>query len=126
MNIRDESARCLLCASNRCTKACPQHFDPARMIRAVRFDNAQCAAKYINSDICAKCDGKCENSCIHPDFPIRIRDIAAALPDCEYTDEVNLEIDFFLSSSIVAGNYEMCAGAFRMGWAGAVLRQSVL
>lgn len=131
MNIRHESARCLLCANAKCTNACPQHFDPARMIQAVRFDNAECAAKYINTNICAKCDGKCESSCIHPDFSIRIRDIAATLPDCEYTDEPSLEIDFmgvkcenpfFLSSSIVAGNYEMCANAFRMGWAGAVFK----
>lgn len=131
MNIRDESARCLLCADARCTNACPKHFDPSRMIRAVRFDNARCAAKYINTDICAECDGKCEDSCIHPDFPIRIRNMAAALPNCEYTDEPSLEIDFmgigcenpfFLSSSIVAANYEMCANAFRMGWAGAVFK----
>ena len=131
MNIRDESARCLLCANAECTSACPKHFAPARMIRAVRFDNAECAAKYADTDICAECDGECEKKCIHPDFPIRIRDIAAALPDCEYTDEPSLEIDFmgikcenpfFLSSSIVAGNYEMCANAFRMGWAGAVFK----
>ena len=131
MNIRDESARCLLCANANCTKACPKHFDPAGMIRAVRFDNARCAAKYINTDICAECDGKCESACIHPDFALRIRNMASALPDCEYTDEVNLEIyfmgvkcenPFFLSSSIVAGNYEMCANAFRMGWAGAVFK----
>ncbi|MDD6735535.1 MAG: NAD-dependent dihydropyrimidine dehydrogenase subunit PreA [Clostridiales bacterium] len=131
MNIRDESARCLLCANAKCTNVCPQQFDPARMIRAVRFDNAECAAKYINCNICAECDGKCESACMHPDFPIRIRKIAEALPDCEYTDEPSLEIDFmgvkcenpfFLSSSIVAGNYEMCANAFRMGWAGAVFK----
>ena len=131
MNIRDESARCLLCANAKCTNACPKHFDPARMIRAVRFDNARCAAKYINTDVCGKCDGKCEKGCIHPDFALRIRNMAAALPDCECTDGVSLEIDFmgikcenpfFLSSSIVAGNYEMCANAFKMGWAGAVFK----
>lgn len=131
MNIRDESARCLLCANAKCTTACPNGFDPSRMIRAVRFDNSECAAKYINTDICAVCDGKCERECIHPDFSIRIRKTAAALSDCEYTDKPNLEIDFmgvkcenpfFLSSSIVAGNYEMCANAFKMGWAGAVFK----
>lgn len=131
MDIRDESARCLLCANAKCTNGCPKQFDPARMIRAVRFDNAGCAAKYINCNSCAECDGKCESACIHPDFPIRIRKIAAALSDCEYTDEPSLEIDFmgvkcenpfFLSSSIVAGNYEMCTNAFQMGWAGAVFK----
>lgn len=131
MNIQNESARCLLCAKAKCTNACPKHFDPARMIRAVRFDNERCAAEYISPDICTECGGECENNCIHPDFPIRIRDMAAALPDCEYADDINLEIDFmgvkcenpfFLSSSIVAGNYEMCANAFKMGWAGAVFK----
>ena len=75
MNIRDESARCLLCANAKCTNACPKRFDPARMIRAVRFDNAHCAAKYVNDNICAECDGKCESACIHPDFALRIRNI---------------------------------------------------
>lgn len=129
MNIRDESARCLLCANAKCVTACPKHFDPAKMIMSVRFDNAQCAGKYVDADVCARCDGKCEIECIQPDFPIRIRNIATALPTCECTNDVSLEIDFmgikcenpfFLSSSIVAGNYKMCANAFQMGWAGAV------
>lgn len=113
------------------TNACPEHFDPARMIRAVRFDNARCASKYVNTAVCAECEVKCESACIHPDFALRIRNMAAALPDCEYTDSMSLEIDFmgikcenpfFLSSSIVAGNYEMCANAFKMGWAGEVFK----
>lgn len=131
MNIRDESARCLLCADAKCTKACPSRYDPARMIRAVRFDNPECAAQFIDINACAACDGKCETACIHPDFSVRIRKMAASLPVCEYTEEPDLGIDFmgikcenpfFLSSSIVAGNYEMCAKAFRMGWAGAVFK----
>lgn len=131
MNIREESARCLLCENAACTKACPRQFDPARMIRAVRFENTECAAKTVRPELCAGCDGGCEKACIHPDFPVRIRSVAAALPDCEATDEPSLAIDFmgvkcenpfFLSSSIVAGNYEMCANAFRMGWAGAVFK----
>lgn len=131
MNIRDESARCLLCADAKCKKACPKRFDPSKMIRAVRFDNAECAAHYIDTSACAECDGKCEKACIQPDFPIRIRSMAEALPDCENADDVSLEIEFmgikcenpfFLSSSIVAGNYEMCAKAFELGWAGAVFK----
>ena len=34
------SEHCLLCRDAPCTAACPEGLDPARMIRAVRFDNA--------------------------------------------------------------------------------------
>lgn len=131
MNIYDEAARCLLCANPKCTKSCSKMYDPARMIRSVRFDNSECAAHYVNTNACSDCSGECEKGCIHPDFPIRIKQIACALPSCEYTDEPDLSIDFmgikcinpfFLSSSIVAGNYEMCAKAFDMGWAGVVYK----
>lgn len=131
MNIREEAARCLLCDHARCTNACPKHFDPARMVRAVRFENEECAAQFIDPAVCAACEGKCESACIHPDFPIRIRKLSAALPDFEDAAEPDLTIQFmgiqcenpfFLSSSIVAGSYEMCASAFRMGWAGAVFK----
>lgn len=131
MNIRDEAARCLLCANAKCTSACPNGFDPSRAVRAVRFDNAECAAEFTDTDICAKCGGMCEKACIHPDFPIRIRSIVSSLPDCGYTEKPSLEIEFmgvkcenpfFLSSSIVAGSYEMCANAFKAGWAGAVFK----
>lgn len=131
MNICQESARCLLCANPKCTAACPQKLDPARMIRAVRFENSECAAQFIDINACAECQGDCEKACIHPDFAIRIRETVAELPAYEGTDEPDLRIDFmgvqcenpfFLSSSIVAGNYEMCARAFDMGWAGAVYK----
>ncbi len=131
MNMREESARCMLCAEPKCTKACPHGFDPARAVRAVRFENAECAGQYLDSAICKDCGGECEKACIHYDFPVRIRKIADRLPESEYTDEPDLSIDFmgvrcenpfFLSSSIVAGSYEMCAKAFDMGWAGAVYK----
>ena len=101
------------------------------MIRAVRFENSECAAQFIDINACAECQGDCEKACIHPDFAIRIRETVAELPAYEGTDEPDLRIDFmgvqcenpfFLSSSIVAGNYEMCARAFDMGWAGAVYK----
>lgn len=77
------------------------------------------------------CAGPCESACIHYDKPIRIREIAGLLPDGTHCPEVSLETEFlgrkcenpfFLSSSIVAGNYEMVARAFSMGWAGAVYK----
>ncbi len=33
-----------------------------------------------------------------------------------------MKIQFFLSSSVVGSNYEMCAKAFEMGWAGIVFK----
>lgn len=101
------------------------------MVRAVRFENEFCAPSFIEKDVCAKCEGFCEKNCIHYDFPVRIRKIAEKLPEKTNAGDVDLSIDFmgvkcenpfFLSSSVVAGNYEMCARAFKMGWAGAVYK----
>lgn len=131
MKIFEEAARCLLCENAKCTSACPNGFNPAGAIRSVRFENSECAGRFVKKDICADCEGFCEKACIHYDFPLRIRDLTANLPENEYTDFPDLSIDFmglkcenpfFLSSSIVAGNYEMCAKAFEMGWAGAVYK----
>lgn len=68
----------------------------------------------------------------HYDRPIRIREMASMLPEvAELTQKPDLSIDFcgvhcenpfFLSSSIVAGDYEMCAKALDMGWAGVVYK----
>ena len=38
INIYEEANRCLLCQDAPCTKAC-KNGDPARAIRAIRFDN---------------------------------------------------------------------------------------
>lgn len=131
MKIHEEAARCLLCENPKCTSACPNNLNPGRMIRAVRFENSRCAGKFTDKTVCTCCEGFCEKACIHYDFPVRIRDIISKLPENEYTDYPDLSIDFmgvrcenpfFLSSSIVAGNYEMCAKAFDMGWAGAVYK----
>ncbi|MBR1830836.1 MAG: NAD-dependent dihydropyrimidine dehydrogenase subunit PreA [Ruminiclostridium sp.] len=132
LKIREEAARCLLCADGACTKVCPQGFDPARMIRAVRFENEACAGIFTDAAKCAECDGACEKACVHYDFPVRIRDMAAQLPKpVEYSSEPDLSIEFcgvrcenpfFLSSSIVAGDYDMVARAFEAGWGGAVFK----
>lgn len=127
----EESARCLLCAEPKCTQACPKGFDPARMVRAVRFANEKGAASFVDASVCAACPGLCEEACIHYDKPIHIRELSGMLPEASECPEVSLETEFlgltcenpfFLSSSIVAGNYEMVARAFSMGWAGAVYK----
>ena len=128
IHIAEEAARCLLCADAPCSKVC-HGGDPARAIRAVRFDNAELAGRWI-----ADCSDdeleKAEQSCIHYDRPIRIRELARALPKAEtMADEAlpSLAIDFcglrcenpfFLASSAICTNYDMVARAFDMGWAG--------
>ncbi|MGN1121715.1 MAG: NAD-dependent dihydropyrimidine dehydrogenase subunit PreA [Eubacteriales bacterium] len=131
MRLYEEAARCLLCEYAACTQACEKGGDPARMIRAVRFENASVAARFVDPAKCAACPGNCEKACIHYDSPLRVRKIAASLPEYKQPEKKDLSIDFlgvhcenpfFLSSSIVASNYEMCARAFEMGWAGIVYK----
>ena len=128
VHIAEEAARCLLCADAPCSKAC-QNGDPARAIRAIRFDNAEQAGRWV-----ADCTDdeleKAEQSCIHYDRPIRIRQLVGALPKAETTageSHPSLAIDFcglrcenpfFLASSAICTNYDMVARAFDMGWAG--------
>lgn len=131
IKLYEESARCLLCENPKCTQACPKGFDPGRMVRAVRFGNEQGAGAFLEPSVCAGCSGECESACIHYDKPVRIREISSMLPEPGTCPEVSLETEFlgltcenpfFLSSSIVAGNYDMVARAFSMGWAGAVYK----
>ena len=126
MNLQEESARCLLCQDAPCTKACANG-DPARAVRAIRFDNLRIAARWLEG--CTQEDLEAaEKACIHYDFPLRLREIASALPaPAPSTGLPSLEIDFcgihcenpfFLASSAVCTNYEMVARAFDAGWAG--------
>ena len=132
LKLREESARCMLCEKGKCTAACPNGFDPSRAVRAIRFENENNAGSFVGADVCAKCEGFCEKACIHYDRPIRIKEMFALLPPQKASaEEPDLSIDFcgvhcenpfFLSSSIVAGDYDMCARAFEAGWAGAVFK----
>ena len=80
LHIHEEAARCLLCEDAPCTKACGKG-DPARAIRAIRFDNAKNARKWI--DGCSDADlERAEQACIHYDLPIRIRELLKAA-ECE-------------------------------------------
>lgn len=128
---RDEAARCLLCTGAPCTAACPAGQDPARMLRAVRFDRQSGARGYVDAAMCASCAAPCEGACVHYDAPIRIRETVQALPAPVKRPAVPLDIEFcgvkcenpfFLSSSVVASGYEMCAKALRMGWGGVVYK----
>ena len=140
INIHDEACRCLLCTDAPCSQACKKG-DPARAIRAIRFDNEEMAWQWV-----AACDDNdllaAEEACIHYDRPLRIREmLKAAFPSdnketagdrpptggAHLASQPSLEIEFcgitcenpfFLASSAVCTNYEMVARAFEAGWAG--------
>ena len=126
MNIYDEARRCLLCADAPCSKAC-QKGDPARAIRAIRFDNEKMARQWVAA--CSEDDLlTAEKACIHYDRPIRIREMLRGVPVTDDSKTLpSLEIEFcgitcenpfFLASSAICTNYEMVARAFEAGWAG--------
>lgn len=125
MDILEEAGRCLLCADAPCSKACRKG-DPARAIRAIRFDNAKLAARWVagtgDKDLEAA-----EKACIHYDRPLRIREMLRELPAAPEGKLPDLGIKFcgipcenpfFLASSAVCTNYDMVTRAFEAGWAG--------
>jgi dihydropyrimidine dehydrogenase (NAD+) subunit PreA len=128
INIYEEAARCLLCADAPCSKAC-KNGDPARAIRAVRFSNAALAGQWTAGCTDAELE-QAEAACIHPDSPVRIKELLRSA-DCGGTTVsgdlpslavtfcgIRCENPFFLASSAICTNYEMVARAFDMGWAG--------
>lgn len=129
-----EAAKCLLCSSPPCTAACPKGYDPARFLRSARFENAEVGAGYVNAAVCAECDAAaCESACVHFDGAVGIKRAIAAAPEAAKTNSgsADLSIDFcgvrcenpfFLSSSVVASGYEMCAKALEAGWGGIVYK----
>lgn len=135
MRIPVELEKCLMCHDAPCTKEC-KALDPARLIRAVNFRNVPGAA-HLMPDIkpCTECDAPCVYACpAKVDIPLLMNDfyqrrsLFMPLPDGEGIDlscdlcGMKLENPFLLSSSVVASNYEMCARAFEMGWAGAAFK----
>ncbi len=127
IHLREEATRCLLCFDAPCSQACPNG-DPARAIRAIRFDNQQHAGRWVaqctDSELLAA-----EEACIHYDRPIRIRELVHALADTPVSESslpslaidfcgIHCENPFFLASSAVSTSYEMVARAFEAGWGG--------
>ena len=95
LHIKEEARRCLLCEDAPCTKACKTG-DPARAIRAIRFDNAQVSGQWI-----AKCTDEdleaAEKACIHYDRPVRIKELVRATcgnTPCTEKAAPSLSIDF--------------------------------
>ncbi len=125
-----EVSKCLLCYDAKCSKACNKGKDPAKAIFSLKFKNKSVASEEINSNTCGNCEAPCEKACVHFDKPIRIKEIGESLEKSS-TLRADLSIDFcglkcenpfFLSSSVVASGYEMCAKALNMGWAGIVYK----
>jgi len=124
------SSECLLCHNAKCDSACPHGLKPSSFLRSLRFGNE--TLKDIDKDVCMSCEAPCEEACVHFDRPVRIKEaIKLAENDSLNIDDVNLDIDFlgikcenpfFLSSSVVGSNYEMCAKALEMGWGGIVYK----
>ena len=126
--IHEEAARCLLCKDAPCSKACGKG-DPARAIRAIRFDNAKNAWRWLSD--CSDDDlQRAEKACIHYDRPIRIAELKLATSHfspltSHLSPSLNItfcgipcENPFFLASSAICTNYEMVAKAFEAGWGG--------
>ena len=129
----EESARCLLCLDAPCTKACPCGAQPDRFIRSLRFDNLNGAKAFVKN--CAECSAPCMTACTRAkiDRAVEIKQtaeyIASAAKDTEPKADLSMtfcglkcENPFFLSSSVVASGYDMCAKALDMGWAGIVYK----
>lgn len=127
--------RCLLCYEAPCTAACLAK-DPARILRALRFDNEDGAALLAAKDkACIGCQAPCTAACPNAvPIPAILSSLSEDSPQMEAAPgaaEINLFCDlcgihlenpFLLSSSVVASSYEMCARAFRAGWAGTVFK----
>ncbi len=131
-----ELSRCLLCHEEVCTRGCPENFDPARVLRALRFDNRALAAFLLpETDTCSECAAPCVHGCpmevdisrLMSQLRVDAEQVEAA-PDYETVDlscdlcGVKLENPFLLSSSVVSSTYDMCARAFEAGWAGAAFK----
>ena len=127
INIYEEASRCLLCKDAPCTKACKTG-DPARAIRAIRFDNHKPALRWVKD--CSDDDlERAEQACIHYNWPVRIKEVVHSISMDEVDDSqypsltidfcgIRCENPFFLASSAVCTNYEMVSRAFDAGWAG--------
>ena len=67
MHLHEEAARCLFCADAPCSKVC-KNADPARAIRAIRFDNEELAGKWLGKAAAAVATRPARTAAIRP-FP---------------------------------------------------------
>jgi dihydropyrimidine dehydrogenase (NAD+) subunit PreA len=138
-SAKNEIEGCLLCYDAPCTKGCSHGLDPAKVIRSLRFKNLSGAAEAAKASQCSNgcTEKKCMTACLKGkiDRMVAIPGLMAYAAQLEIPEIKSKEVDlkmtfcgvecenpFFLSSSIVASNYEMVAKAFEMGWAGAAFK----
>lgn len=133
----DESRKCLLCEDPVCAKACKNNYNPGKLFLSMRLANE--AGAYIKAAgmiSCADCESHaCEKACLRGriDSPMRISSVVSGLniwckdvltdkngmPDLKIEFcGITCENPFFLASSPVAHNYEMCDRALAAGWGG--------
>ena len=127
LNVYEEASRCLLCQEAPCSKA-SKTGDPARAIRAIRFDNSKTALRWVKD--CSDADlERAEQACIHYNWPLHIKEMLRSIQEDEVDDShypsleisfcgIKCENPFFLASSAVCTNYDMVVRAFEAGWAG--------
>jgi dihydropyrimidine dehydrogenase (NAD+) subunit PreA len=128
IRLEQQASQCMLCYDAPCTAVCDAGADPAAMVRSVRFENLSGAAESMKAADCAACAHGCERACSKK---IPLAEMAAALPKSTASKPADLSIafcgvpcinPFFLSSSVVASSYEMCARALEQGWGGIVFK----
>ena len=136
--FRSDMIGCALCHDAPCSAACGK-IDPASLLRSIWFDNEKAAAsRFPRTNPCADCPAPCETACVRSgQVPIRELmtrlhtkvkpELEAELPEGEdrlRTELCGIELEnpFFLSSSVVASTYDMCARAFEAGWAGVAFK----
>ncbi|MDD3213069.1 MAG: NAD-dependent dihydropyrimidine dehydrogenase subunit PreA [Eubacteriales bacterium] len=137
LTLREETGGCLLCANAPCTAACPYGVDAARALRSARFENESGAALGLPDPLpCPTCEERpCLSACLkaHTGRGVAVDTALKHIAEKKKPEsgEADLSIEFcgvkcenpfFLSSSIVANDYDMIARAFRMGWAGAAFK----
>lgn len=126
--LEQQAAQCLLCYDAPCTQKCEKGLNPAAMLRSIRFENFHGAANAVDCAVCSSCSHSCVSACPKK---VPIEKIAKLLPKKTGRKSADLSISFcgvpcinpfFLSSSVVASNYEMCARALEKGWGGIVFK----
>jgi (E)-4-hydroxy-3-methylbut-2-enyl-diphosphate synthase len=121
---REEAAKCLLCHDAPCTAACPRGADPARFLKAIRFERESGSLASVPD--CDSCDAPCERACIHYDKPVRIgvnwgsldQELLARIMDENSKRAEPLDATDMMRHAMVTSALESAAKAEEVGLAG--------